>query len=94
MGRKPKYTQEFKAEALALLKKSGKGVTEVARELGMARSVLYKWQRHPPKAAEGRRARAISMEEEIRQLRRENQRLKMEGEFLKKAAAFFAKQNH
>ena len=93
MGKKPRYTKEFKLQALELLRTSGKGVEQVAKELGMAKSALYRWQREPAQTPEGKRARAISVEEELRQLRRENQRLKMEQEFLKKAAAFFAKQS-
>ena len=91
--RKPRYTAEFKAQAVELLRTSGKGLTEVATDLGIGRTALHRWSTAPAKTPEGRRARAISVEEENRQLRRENQRLKMEGEFLKKAAAFFAKQN-
>lgn len=93
MGRKSRYTQEFKLQALELLRTSGKSPGQIAKELGVAKSALYRWQRQPAKTAEGRRARAISLEEENRELRRENQRLKMEQEFLKKAAAFFAKQS-
>jgi transposase len=94
MGKKkPRYTKEFKVQALELLRTSGKGAEEVAKELGIAKSALYRWQREPATSAEGKRARAISVEEEVRQLRRENARLKMEQEFLKKAAAFFAKQS-
>lgn len=93
MGRKgQRYTDEFKREAVELLKKSGKPVEEVARQLGIGANALYRWRSKPP-APEGRRAHAISLEEENRQLRRENLRLKQEQAFLKKAAAFFAKQN-
>jgi transposase len=93
MGRKPRYTKEFKLQALELLRASGKPVEQIAKELGVAKSALYRWQREPATTREGKKARAISVEEELRQLRRENQRLKMEQEFLKKAAAFFAKQS-
>jgi len=93
MGKKPRYTKEFKLQALELLRASGKSVEQVAKDLGVAKSALYRWQREPAKTAEGKRAHAISLEEENRQLRRENLRLKMEQEFLKKTAAFFAKQN-
>lgn len=93
MGKNRRFTKEFKLQALELLRTSGKGVEQVARELGITKSALYNWQRKPPATAEGKRAHAISLEEENRELRRENARLKMEQEFLKKAAAFFAKQN-
>jgi transposase len=69
MGKKPRYTKEFKLQALELLRTSGKGVEQVARELGIAKSALYNWQRRPPATAEGRRVRAISLEEENRELR-------------------------
>jgi len=93
MGKKPRYTKEFKLQAVELLKTSGKGVEQVAKELGIAKSCLYRWQGQPAATEGGRRIRAISLEEENRELRRENARLKMEQEFLKKAAAFFAKQS-
>lgn len=93
MGKKPRYTKEFKLQAVELVRTSGKGVQQVAKELGVAKAALYNWQRRPPATDTGKRARAISLEEENRSLRRENARLKMEQEFLKKAAAFFAKQN-
>lgn len=93
MGKKPRYTKEFKLQALELVRTSGKGVEQVAKELGIAKSALYRWQRQPATTMEGRRARAISLEEENSELRRENARLKTEQEFLKKAAAFFAKQS-
>lgn len=95
MGRrKPMYTNEFKKQAVELVRTSGRSVAQVAQELGINKAALYKWQQKPERpTTEGRRGQAISLEEENRQLRRENQRLKMEHEFLKKAAAFFAKQN-
>jgi transposase len=93
MGKNPRYTNEFKVQALKLLRTSGKGVAQVAKELGIARAALYKWKRQPAATETGKRARAISLEEENRALRRENARLKAEQEFLKKTAAFFARQS-
>ncbi len=93
MSKRTRYTKEFKLQALELLRASGKSVGQIAKELGVAKSALYLWQRQPATTVEGKRARAISLDEENRQLRQENQRLKMEQELLKKAAAFFAKQS-
>ena len=45
MGRKPRYTKEFKLQALELLRVSGKSVGQIAKELGVAKSALYRWQR-------------------------------------------------
>ena len=44
MGKRQRFTQEFKLEAVRLMKHSGRPVAEVARELGIARNRLYKWQ--------------------------------------------------
>lgn len=44
MEKRKKFTKEFKLEALRFLKESGKPAAEVARELGIRRNQLYKWQ--------------------------------------------------
>ena len=92
------FTPEFKAEAVALVKRSGKSVGQIAKELDLTETALREWVRK----AEGTpgRSRGDGDEqlgederEELRRLRKENQQLKMEREFLKKAAAFFAKES-
>lgn len=85
------YTEEFRRQAVQLLRVSGKSAHQVATELGMPQSVLSRWKRLAD-SAEAPSAATLSMEEELRQLRRENERLRMEHEILKKAAAFFAKE--
>ena len=86
------YTEEFRREAVRLLRTSGKSARQVADELGLPQSVLSRWKctaDNAPKTP----AETLSMEEEVRQLRRENERLRMEREVLKKATAFFAKES-
>jgi len=93
------FTQEFKAEAVRLLNESGKPLSQVARELGIRPDILKSWKR----AAEGRAGlvgpdsalgdEQLTKDEEIRRLRRENEVLKQERDFLKKAAAYFAKES-
>ena len=64
----------------------------MADELGLPQSVLSRWKctaDNAPKTP----AETLSMKEEVRQLRRENERLRMEREVLKKATAFFAKES-
>jgi transposase len=93
MVRKRKYTAEFKAEAVKLAKSSGKPLTEVAKDLGIPHDSLYGWVRKSQPAAE-EPPLSESERAELNRLRKDNERLQMEREFLKKAAAFFAKENH
>lgn len=86
-----RFTPEFKAEAIKLVNVSGRPVAEVARDIGVNEGTLGNWvnlwrQEHPDVEPE----LGISERAELAELRRENQRLRMEREFLKKAAAFFA----
>jgi transposase len=82
------FSAEFKQEAVRLVKESGRPLAQVARELDLDKSVLRSWQQ----AMEGEPAVAqrLTEREELRRLRRENARLKLEQEILKKAMAFFA----
>jgi transposase len=85
------YPFQFRREAVELLKRSGKSVPELARELGVSPQSLRNWARQID-IDEGRRDGLSSDErEELRRLRRENRILAEEREILKKAAAFFAK---
>jgi transposase len=88
--RRKRYSPEFKREALELLNTSGKSLNQVAHELGIPNQTLSQWAT----AAEGP-APVVkpteTVDEEVKRLRKENDRLRMERDFLKKAAAFFAK---
>jgi transposase-like protein len=87
-----KFSPQFKAEAVQMVVETGRPIAEVARDLGVVAQTLGNWvtawrDAHPePDTALSpvERARVMEMEEEIR-------RLRMENEFLKKAAAFFAR---
>jgi|SRR5690606_13851663 len=89
------FTPEFKAEAVALVKRSGKGIGQIAKELDLTETSLREWVRRAEGEAPRRRAEVLPDEEreELIRLRRENQQLRQEREFLKKAAAFFAKES-
>jgi transposase len=88
------FSREFKAEAVKLAKDTGKGVAAVAKDLGLSESSLYLWaKQHEIDAGQGSAGALTTAEkQELTQLRRENRELRMEREFLKKAAAFFASQ--
>ena len=90
--RRRKFSPQFKAEAVQMVVETGKPIAEVARDLGVVAQTLGNWVKAWRDAnpeletalSPLERARVTEMEEEIR-------RLRMENEFLKKAAAFFAR---
>ena len=91
-----KFTKEFKADAIRLVTEQGYNCSEVGRRLGVGSSNISRWFREYRKAQEGPLDEGVSrreLEEENRCLRKENKRLEMEREILKKAAAFFAKES-
>src|SRR3989440_12632483 len=86
MAKKKRFTAEFKAQAVKLARESESTLSDVARDLGLPLSTLHQWV----KKAEKREA-STPEQGEVARLRRENEQLRMERDFLKKAAAFFAK---
>ena len=95
MGKKRSYAISFKIDAVELVEKQGYSVPEAASSLGIPVGNLYKWQ---GQYREGRlevgktRAQLTESEQELRDVKAENRQLKMENEILKKAAAYFAKE--
>lgn len=92
MPKTPPYSPEFRAEAVRLLRSSGRPIAQLARELGVSEQSLRNWSRQVE--VDGGRAPGLRTDEreELRRLRRENRILVEEREILKKAAAFFAKE--
>lgn len=89
------FTPEFKAEAVRLCKVGDRTVPQVAKDLDLTETALREWvKRADVDAGEGPPG-ALNTEErsELRELRKRVKRLEMEREILKKAAAFFAKEN-
>ena len=91
------YTKEFKQDAIKLVVEQRYSCPEVARRLGVAASNVTRWVRQYRQdqldLSEGGIPRK-ELEAEIRRLKKENERLEMEREILKKAAAFFAKESN
>ena len=87
-----KFSQEYRDEAVKLVIESTRPIAEVARELGIHEGTLGNW------VATYRREHPVSEELNIperarlRELERENRDLRLQAEFLKKAAAFFARE--
>ena len=90
-SRRTRYTPEFRAEAVRLVRTSADPLTKVARDLGVNAETLRLWVRGAQPAS----SVPLTDDErsELRRLRREVRTLRMERDILKKATAFFAKQN-
>ena len=90
------HTSQFKREAVELIVREGLSVAEAARRLGVNQTLLRSWklkfQAEGDQAFPGSGQRT-AIAEEVRQLREENARLKMERDILKKATAFFARES-
>lgn len=94
MARRRTFSAEFKREAVGLVRSSGQSASQVARDLGINSSVLTRWVRE----AQGEGSKAFPghgrpRDEELAALKRELVRVKKERDFLKEAAAFFAKES-
>ena len=89
------FTTEFKAQAVRIVRESGKSVAAVARELDLTETALRSWVRQAAIDAGRGQPGALTTDEraELAQLRREVRTLRMERDILKKATAFFAKEN-
>lgn len=86
-----RYTKQFKLQAVQMALEEERPVTEVARELGVPVNLLYRWKADylATPDPQGPAAKE-SPDQEIRRLRRENERLRQERDFLKKAVGFFS----
>jgi transposase len=86
-----KYTDEFREEAVKPVTEQDYSVTEAAKSLEITTKLLYNWKDKLAKQASGE---TLSKDEraELIKLRKENKRLLLEREILKKASTFFAKE--
>ncbi len=85
-----KYSPQFKDQALERSDKEG--VPQVAKDLGLAESLLYSWRKQRNQCGSSLENQKLQ-QAELARLKRENMRLAEENAFLKKAAAYFAKES-
>ena len=92
-NQRKKYTREFKEEAVKLVTELGCSLSEAARNLEIHPNLLCRWKRDfGEETKESNPENSAPLQMELNRLRLENKRLRMEREILKKAAAFFAKE--
>ena len=92
MGTRKKYSAEFKEEVLELLAQPEQTASGVARDLGLSTSMVNRWRKE--KRELGRQAfvgQGVSRDEELTRLKRELAKVTKERDFLRSAAAYFAK---
>jgi transposase len=94
--RPSKYPEEFRRDAVELVRSSGRSLREVGKELGVNHETLRNWVNAAKRAGSGPRdgTEAISADEreELRRLRKKVAELELEKEILRKAAQYFAKE--
>jgi transposase len=96
VSRPSKYHEQFRADAVELVRSSDKPLRQVARELGVNHETLRGWvaaaKRAEQPAASGGQQLSAEERDELRRLRARVAELELEKEILRKAAAYFAKE--
>jgi transposase len=92
--RRRRFDKQFKLDAASLINNSDRAISEIARDLGVRRELLYKWRRQfsdDPAGAFPGKGKLKPEEEELRRLRRELERITEERDILKKALGVFSR---
>lgn len=94
MSKRKKYSREYKREAIELVRRSGSSCRKVALEIGLNPNMLTRWVREE-EAGHGKvfTGTGSPRDEEVARLKRELTRVTRERDFLRDAAAYFAKRS-
>lgn len=94
MAQRRTFSEEFKREAVGLSRQRGAKISEVAHDIGVGANLLWRWRRELE--AGGTKAftgSGVARDQELLSLKRELARVKKERDFLRDAAAFFARES-
>jgi transposase-like protein len=92
-AKQQKYSPEFREEAARMVVEGSRAIAQVARELGLSETTLGNWvQAYRESHASDEPALELSERARLREFERQNRELEMENTFLKKAAAYFARE--
>lgn len=93
MSTRKRYSAEFKREAVELVRRTGRTCRQTALEIGIGPNLLTRWVREAAPVRGGKvfAGPGVPRDEEVAQLKRELARVTKERDFLRDAAAFFAK---
>ena len=94
MSKRRSYTEEFKREAIAFANQPGVTLAQIGQELGINPNMLSRWRRELERnGAIAFPGKGHARDEEMARLKRELSRVKKERDFLREAAAYFAKES-
>jgi transposase len=92
--RRRRFDAQFKMDALRLTRESDRTISDIARDLGIRRELLYKWKREveaDPEDAFPGKGRMKPDQEKLHHLEQELARVRQERDILKKALAYFSR---
>ncbi len=92
-GKRRKYSEEFKREAVGLTRQPDASVSQVARDIGVASNLLFRWRRDYEGDGRAFPGSGVARDQELLGLKRELAKVKRERDLLRDAAAFFASES-
>ncbi len=93
MAKRRKFSEEFKREAVSLTRQPEASVSQVARDIGVNPSDLFRWRRELERGGKAFLGSGVPRDQELLGLKRELAKVKRERDFLRDAAAFFARES-
>jgi len=94
MSERRKFSEEFKREAVNLMRQPGSTVSQVARDVGVGSNLLFRWRRELEGEGKSFPGSGVARDQELLALKRELAKVKRERDCLRDAAAFFARESN